>query len=260
MNKRRFECVGFIGGGRVTRFLLEGWQQAGMLPPEILVCETDPAVLEKLAVDFKGVRGCDLHRASQAPLVVLALHPPDLKSVLAELQGHVPSSVVVLSLAPKITVPVIQAALGVGQVVRMIPNAPSSVGRGYNPCYCSPEIDSETLKELAPFFSAWGEFPPVSEGDLEAYAIVSAMGPTYMWFQWQELRELAVNFGLDQSAADEALKATLVGSAELLLAGNRKPGQVMDMIPVKPLNQDEDAFRSAYSVRLKALYEKLRVS
>lgn len=259
MREHLFDRVSFIGGGRVTRFLLEGWQRAGVLPTEIRVCDTDPAVLGKLELEFKGVRGCDLLTAGAAPLVILAVHPPDMKCVLSDLQGHVPSSSVVLSLAPKVTAASIKAALGVHQVVRMIPNAPSAVGRGYNPVSCSAEVDTETFNALAHLFSPWGEFPRVFEGDLEAYAIVSAMGPTYMWFQWQELRKLAVEFGLEPGTADKALLATLIGSAELLLAHDRAPGPVMDMVPVKPLKQDEDAFRSAYSARLKALYEKLRV-
>jgi pyrroline-5-carboxylate reductase len=142
----------------------------------------------------------------------------------------------------------------------MIPNAPSAIGRGFNPVAFAENLDSTAVQKLEGLFSPWGEFPEVPEGDLEAYAIVSAMGPTYLWFQWQILRDLAADFGLSREVADKALLATIAGSAELLLAHDRVPEQVMDMIPVKPLQPDEEVFRTAYSQRLTALYEKLKVN
>ena len=37
----------------------------------------------------------------------------------------------------------------------------------------------------------------MAEDKLEAYAILTAMGPTYFWFQWQELLQIGLSFGLD---------------------------------------------------------------
>ena len=88
--------------------------------------------------------------------------------------------------------------------------------------------------------------------------MISAMGPTYMWFQWQALRELAEEFGLGSQAADEAILKMVMGAAECLLAHGRDPDNVIDMVPVKPLQPDEEVFRSAYATRLVALYQKLK--
>lgn len=259
MNTQLFDRVSFIGGGRVTRFLLEGWKQAGVLPGKVLVCDPDQALLRNLLSDFAGVQASELSAVEQTPLIILAVHPPVLKTLLSEMRGGVSPSSIVLSLAPKVSIAAIQSALEVRQVVRIIPNAPSAIGRGYNPVAFAEDIDSITARELKRLFAPWGESPTVPESDLEAYAIVSAMGPTYMWFQWQVLRDLAAGFGLTRKMADEALLATIAGSAELLLATGRDPEQVMDTIPVKPMQPDEEVFRTAYSTRLTALYEKLKV-
>ena len=261
MNTKLIDRVSFIGGGRVTRFLLEGWKRAGvLLPGRVLVCDPDQTVLQKLQSDFAEVRASELSAVEQTPLIILAVHPPVLKTLFSEMKGSVSASSIVLSLAPRVTIAAIQAALGVRQVVRIIPNAPSAIGCGYNPVAFAEDIDSITARELQSLFAPWGESPAVPEDDLEAYAIVSAMGPTYMWFQWQVLRDLATSFGLTREAVDETLLATIAGSAELLLAKGRDPEQVMDMIPVKPMQPDEEAFRRAYSTRLTALYEKLKLN
>jgi len=40
--------VGFIGGGRVARILIGGWQRARALPQALLVCEPDDAAFRAL--------------------------------------------------------------------------------------------------------------------------------------------------------------------------------------------------------------------
>ena len=258
MSGKAFDPVGFVGGGRVTRFLLEGWQRADALPTETLVCDPDQSVVSRLKGEFKAVRSCPLSEVARAPLVVLAVHPPDLKALLGELKGTLAKTGILLSLAPKISIAAIQSALGVRQVVRMIPNAPSAIGRGYNPVAYGAAVDAEAVGKLERVFAPWGEAPRVPEDQLEAYAILSAMGPTYMWFQWEKLRELAADFGLSSEAADDAILKMVVGAAECLLAYRKDPAGVIDMVPVKPLQPEEESFCLAYSTRLGALYQKLK--
>ena len=103
---------------------------------------------------------------------------------------------IVVSLAPKVPLSAMATALGTTRVARMIPNAPSLIGRGYNPVTFGTGVDSDARAALAPLFTPWGEWPEVEERTLEAYAILTGMGPTYFWYQWQALRELAGQFGL----------------------------------------------------------------
>ncbi|UCF36794.1 MAG: NAD(P)-binding domain-containing protein [Acidobacteriota bacterium] len=257
MKTEVFTRVGFIGSGRVTRFLVEGWQREDALPSEVWVTDPNREVVERLQTDFSAVQSVELSQVVESPLIILAVHPPDIKTVLSSIAPRLSTSNTLLSLAPKFTIASIQSMSGIRQVVRMIPNAPSAIGRGYNPVAYASEVTRETVAQLQPLFSPWGKSPEVPERDLEAYAILSAMGPTYMWFQWQTLRDLAVSFGLSREVADGALLATISASAELLLAHGKDPNQVIDMIPVKPLQPDEEAFRAAYCDRLSALYEKL---
>lgn len=255
---KTFKTIGFIGGGRVTRFLLEGWKRAGKMPHEVRVADCNTEFLIAWKRDFPSVAAVSTAEAAACDLVVLAVHPPVMKDVLAAIKTHVSANATVLSLAPKFTVAVIAGALGVARVARLIPNAPSAIGQGFNPVAYAPQVDAETKDALADLFAPWGEAPEVPERNLEAYAMISAMGPTYMWFQWQTLRELARNFGLDAAAADQAILKMVKGAAECLLAGGRDQAEVMDMIPVKPLKDDEASITEAYRAKLTGLYEKIK--
>ena len=99
-----------------------------------------------------------------------------------------------------------------------------------------------------------GDQPEVAEESLEAYALVTAMGPTYFWYQVQTLRELAVSFGLEQEAADEGVRRMLDGAVRCLLA---KGPSSMDLIPVRPLEELEPTVTSAFETKLTGMFEKL---
>jgi pyrroline-5-carboxylate reductase len=78
----------------------------------------------------------------------------------------------------------------------MIPNAPSLIHKGYNPVVYSDLISTDEKTSLRELFGTWGEAPEVAEAKLEAYAILTAMGPTYFWFQWLKLQELGATSSL----------------------------------------------------------------
>jgi pyrroline-5-carboxylate reductase len=83
------------------------------------------------------------------------------------------------------------------------------------------------------------------------------MGPTYFWYQWQALRDLAGQFGLTPEATDHALTQMLDGARETLLAGGLAPADVMDLIPVRPLESIQPTVAEAYRTALPALYAKI---
>jgi pyrroline-5-carboxylate reductase len=104
----------------------------------------------------------------------------------------------------------------------------------------------------------WGESPETLESEVEAYAVLTAMGPTYFWFQWQQLRVLAAEWGLAPAECDHALSAMLHGAMELLLASGRSYDEVVDSIPVRPLEGDEDQFKAVLSEKLRAIHQKFQ--
>ena len=140
----------------------------------------------------------------------------------------------------------------------MIPNAPSLVGRGYNPVAYGRGLDDTTRIELARLFEPWGRAPEVAEDQLEAYALLTGMGPTYFWFQWQALRKLAAELGLPAAEADAALRTMIEGAMATLLDAGLTPSAVMDLVPVKPLAELEPGVTAAYRTVLPALYSKIQ--
>jgi pyrroline-5-carboxylate reductase len=255
------KTVGFVGGGRIARIILGGLKRAGRFPAQVVVSDREAGVLKKLKAEFPEVRISpgDNNPPSGQEIVFLALHPPAISGVLAEIQLNLRAEAVLVSLAPKFTIEKLTEGLGgFRRIVRMIPNAPSVMNRGYNPLTFSPVLTKTEKEALKAMLSILGECPEVPEENLEAYAVLTAMGPTYLWFQFAELQKLGNRMGLTVGAAAEGLFKMVVGTAETMFRSGLSPEEVMDLIPVKPLEDAEEEVKIIYQTRLMELYQKLR--
>ena len=252
--------IGFIGGGRVTRILLGGLERAGERLASCVVSDTDPNVLEALKSLFPGIQttGDDIAEPARQDVVFGALHPPAMKDALPRIGEHLRTEAVFFSLAPVIRLPALKNALGgFERVARMIPNAASILGSGFNPVAFAAGIGPDVKKDLLDWLGALGECPEVPDEQLEAYAILTAMGPTYFWYQFEELEKLGNSFGLDEETTRHALTQMLHGGVKTFFESGMRPNEVIDLIPVKPLESSEKDVREAYQTRLRGLYDKL---
>ena len=255
------QSMGFIGGGRITRIFLEALNRKKMLSATVVVSDASMEVLQKLKARFPkvAISQGDNGKPAAQELVFLALHPPAIGGSLGEIKASLKPGAVLVSLAPKFTVKALSEGLGgFNRIVRMIPNAPSVVNEGYNPVAFGPGITKQEKEDLSRLFKKLGDCPEVDEEKLEAYAVITAMGPTYLWFQLYELLELGKSFGLTDKQAWKGIKKMLKGALETIDESGLSPEQVMDLIPVKPLGEDEAAIRNAYRTKLTGLYQKLK--
>ena len=252
--------IGFIGGGRVTRIFLQGWQRGGTSPAKIVVSDCNTETLAKLKTQFPAIETSTQNETAAAQHVVfLAVHPPVMADVAAAIKGCLKPGALVVSLAPKFTLAKLTELLGgFARLARVIPNAPSVVNFGFNPVAFSSSLTASDKAGLGSLLTPLGESPEVDESKLEAYALLTAMGPTYVWFQLQALREVAAGFGLSDAEIAPALKRMVCGSARTLLESGLTPAEVMDLVPVKPLAEMEPQVSEMYRTRLPGIYQKIK--
>ena len=139
----------------------------------------------------------------------------------------------------------------------MIPNAPSIMHQGYNPVAFFPEIAENQKTQLLSLFSHWGHIVEVAERKLEAYAVLTGMGPTYFWFQWLELDRLGESFGLSPAELKPALAGMLHGAAETLFNSNMTVTDVLDLLPGYPLKKHEADICGMLNETVSSLFAKL---
>lgn len=255
------KSLGFIGGGRVARIILGGLKKAGQMPAKIVASDTNPDVLKKLQAGFPDIQTALNNNREPAAqdIVFLGLHPPAIPGLLADIKDSLSPGAVLISLAPKLSISRLKDGLGgFDRIVRLIPNAASIIGEGFNPIVYSGSLNQPEKEEVLAILGALGKCPEVAEHKLEAYAIVTAMGPTYLWFQWQELCNLAESFGMTSSEAKTGIAEMVIGAVNTLVGSGMTPEEVMDLIPVKPIGEEEVGIRTIYKSKLEPLFEKLR--
>jgi pyrroline-5-carboxylate reductase len=255
------KTIGFIGGGRIARVFLGGWSRAAKLPGTVVVSDADPHVLETLKREFAAVDTvCDGNSAAmEQDVVFLAVHPPVIPEALTKLKNVPKPTTILVSLAPKFTMGRLAEFLGgFNRMARVIPNAASIVGAGFNPLAFSinlAEADRDIVRNL---MDPLGECHETEEGKLEAFAVLTGMGPTYFWPLLYELVALGESFGLTQSEAIIGVRQMLAGTVATMSDSGLGAEAVQDLVPVKPLADVVPSILEAYRAKLTAVFDKIK--
>ncbi len=251
--------IGFIGGGRVTKILLQAFSNKDAKFSKVVVTDINNDVSSKLKSLYPFIHVGDAALAASQDIVFIALHPPVIMDTLELIKKYIRNDATVISLAPKINIAKISSKLDqVKNIARLIPNATSYINDGYNPVCFSQGFQKEGKDLIMELLRNLGHTFEVAEEKLESYAIVSAMLPTYFWFQWNYLEEIGIKTGLSGSESEEAVHQTLLAAINLMYTSELKAEEVIDLIPVKPIGEHENQITEIYKTRLIGLFEKLK--
>ena len=253
------KSLGFIGGGRITRIFLQAFANKKAIFDSISVFDTNLETLQALKLQFPYIQVISSPaEAAAKDVVFLAVHPPVVMETLEKIKSVVHEQSIFVSLAPKITLIRMASVLPINQIIRLIPSATSIINHGYNPvCFASgmSEIQKWYILEM---LNLLGHTFETAEEKLEGYALLSAMLPTYFWFQWSELEDIGTQFGLSDAECRESIYETLNAALNTMYRSGMCPDEIMDLIPVKPIAENEDQIKAIYHEKLTALWEKIK--
>ena len=253
------KSIGFIGSGRVTRILLQAFKNKNAKFSKIIVTDINSDVSGNLKKSFPEIQVDNASVAASQDIVFISLHPPVVMDTLELIKGSITSNTIVISLAPKINIAKISSKLNqTKNIARLIPNATSFINEGYNPVCFSTEFTRNEKQPVLDLLRLMGNTFEVPEEKLESYAIMSAMLPTYFWFQWKELSEIGQKIGLTEKESNDSINDTLIASLNLMFKSGLKTTEVMDLIPVKPIGEHEVQIAEIYRSKLTGLFEKIK--
>ena len=253
------KSLGFIGGGRITNIFLQAFVNKKAIFESISVFDTKTETLKDLKLKFPFIQILEsASEAAKKDVVFLALHPPVIMETLEMIKEDVSGQTIFISLAPKITIAKIAAKLSINQIVRLIPNATSIINHGYNPVSFTPEMSEIQKWYILEMLNLLGQTIETSEEKLEAYALLSAMLPTYFWFQWKELETIGTQMGLTEAESRESIYETMNAALNTMYHSGMKSDEVMNLIPVKPIAESEAQIKAIYQEKLMGLFEKIK--
>jgi pyrroline-5-carboxylate reductase len=210
--------TGFIGGGNMAEALIKGMASGGMTG--IMVSEPREERRKELEKSY-GVRTTASNRevVTGCDIIILAVKPQQMESILEEIRGDVTEKKTVVSIAAGITLSYLSSRLKTENIVRVMPNTPALVLKGMSVmslCGCTrgPEID-----EVKGILMSVGRVIVLPEKMMDAVTALSGSGPAFFALFTEAVIAAGEKMGLQKSDASELAIQTLLGTAKMLDTG-----------------------------------------
>ena len=225
-------CV-FIGGGNMASCIVSGLSHTNTDKYRITVCDPNQAKLDLLKEKYK-VEICLSNKKAvkHADLLILAVKPQSIRSVINEIQSLIKSSAIIISVAAGVKTTSIISWLGKSNVIiRAMPNTPSAVLCGATGLYTKPETSEKTKNQVKAIFDAIGYSCWVdNEKDINAVIALSGSSPAYFFKIFEIMQGIGQELGLDEKKAFELLIQTFIGSSKMIRKMENTPAQLREQV------------------------------
>jgi len=208
-----------VGAGRMGGALLEGWLQRGIGVSRIFILEPSPSAEMSALLQRSGL---GISRPDELPkspaVIVLAVKPQVMDEVAAAIAPIATPRTVVLSVAAGRTAASLAKHFGENApIVRVMPNTPSSIGRGISALYATPAVKLEQARACEELMAAVGDTVWLDdERMIDAVTAVSGSGPAYVFLLTEYLARAGENAGLPADLAAKLARATVAGAGDLM--------------------------------------------
>ena len=222
--------LAIIGGGKIGEALLSGLvRRSGS--EGIVVCERSPERAAQLAERY-GVPVLGLaEAAARARVLLLAVKPQDIGTLLGLLADAVDAGHLVVSVAAGVPTSTIEAALPEGvPVVRVMPNTPALVDEGMSVLSAGAHADEGHLDEAEALLAAVGRVRRVPEAQQDAVTALSGSGPAYFFYLVEAMVDAGILLGLPRDLAADLIVQTALGSAVMLRDSGEHPVQLREAV------------------------------
>ena len=205
-----------VGCGKMGGAILEGWLSHGHAATDVVVAEPAEAIRPRIS----GLRVvASSSEVSETPdMVVLAVKPQSMDSVLPDLKRFADQGAVFLSIAAGKTLQYFAAHLGAtAKVVRSMPNTPAAVRQGITVATAASGVSDAEKKRCHEVLEAVGQVLWVEdEALIDPVTALSGSGPAYVFLLVEAMAAAGAKLGLAPEMAMQLARATVVGSGELL--------------------------------------------
>lgn len=225
--------IAVIGGGKMGSAIVGGILTSQLIAADkVTIADKVPACREYLLKSHGvGVTEDNIKAVKAAPVVILAVKPQDMGTLLRELGPAIDKKKLVISIAAGITTGFIENLLKEDvRVIRVMPNTPALIGAGATALACGKKATEKDLELASLIFGACGLTVTVKEELMDAVTGLSGSGPAYGFVIIEALADAGVLMGLSRDIALKLAAQTMLGAAQLCLKGDKHPAELKDMV------------------------------
>jgi pyrroline-5-carboxylate reductase len=225
--------IAFLGGGVMAEAMLRALLDRRVLPASHITVTGPRRERRGELAKAYGVTAlaANAEAAKGADVVVLAVKPQVLPTVLKELRGKLRAEQLVVSIVAGATVRALETGLAHPAIVRAMPNTPAQVGMGVTAWYAPPAVSAAQRERTKQILSAFGEELMVEdESYLDMATALSGTGPTYVFLLMEALVDAGVHLGFSRRVAEELVLRTVEGSALFARKSGRHLAELRNMV------------------------------
>src|SRR5215471_8542084 len=179
--------------------------------------------VETTTSNAEAIRGADV--------VVLAVKPQDIETLLGEVGHLLTPDQTVLSIAAAIPTTRIERHLaGDVPVVRAMPNTPATVHEGIAGMCAGRHAGPEHMERAGTVLRAVGDVVEVPEEQMDAITAVSGSGPAYYALLAEAMIEAGILLGLSREVSTRLVVQTMLGTAKLLRDEHVHPVELRETV------------------------------
>ena len=217
----------FIGGGNMAQALIGGLLSRGL--PTTRITVSDPVEQIRHVLEEKGIQTTadNLEAIKNADVVVLAVKPQVLATVLQPLKGLL-SDKLVISIIAGAEIQTISDLIGGSQrIVRVMPNTPALVQTGAHGIYASEAVGKQDRELTSQILAATGLTIWLdNEAQIDAVTAVSGSGPAYFFYLMESMIRAGKNLGLEEKVATALTLQTALGAAQMAITSSNSPAEL----------------------------------
>mmetsp|Transcript_54205 Transcript_54205/g.172046 ORF Transcript_54205/g.172046 Transcript_54205/m.172046 type:complete len:274 (-) Transcript_54205:106-927(-) len=212
--------LSFIGAGNMPRSIISGLVNGGYDPKLITASNPSTPKLDALENDFGiNTTQSNISACEAGDVVILSVKPQIMAATCADLIQHTSlQGKIMVSIAAGITTERLIEMLGnYDQVVRTMPNTPSSLSKGMTGLYAPESVNQLDRDFVGHVMAHVGKTLWVDE-DSQINTVIAAAGssPAYVFLFAQAMQDEAIKMGLSKDDARLLVQQAILGSAEMI--------------------------------------------
>ncbi len=216
----------FIGGGNMAQALIGGLISRGLPPTRITVSDPVEQIRQLLQEKEVHVTQDNVAAIQNADVVVLAVKPQVLATVLRPLKGLL-SDKLVISIIAGAEIQTISNLIDSNRIVRVMPNTPALVQTGAHGIYANEVVGTSDRELTSQILAATGLTIWVnSEAQIDTVTAVSGSGPAYFFYLMESMIRAGKNLGLDEKVATALTLQTALGAAQMAITSSNTPSEL----------------------------------
>lgn len=215
---------GFIGCGNMGSALVRALSK---MTDDIIICDRNSEKAEALSKECSVKSGTVEQVLNNSERLFLAIKPQGLDNFADENYDIiVKNKPLIISMLAGVTTDTVISKLGSDRVIRIMPNTPVGVGKGVVLYSLSEKVGEDIASDFLNDMKYAGTLAELDEDLIDAGCAVSGCGPAYMYMMIDAVSKGAEKCGLDKAESIRLAALTMIGSAEMVLKGEKTPDEL----------------------------------